>query len=119
MERERFDAWARRQQQARQGQPEEAGRAVFEDQGCGSCHTFTPAGTEARAGPNLDELPEQARRAGKPLEEFTRESIVEPDAYVERGFSPDVMPETYSQLPKGQLDALVQYLIESGRRDRE
>ena len=115
MQPARFDAWARSQQRARQGSPEQAGRAVYEDQGCGSCHVFTPAGSTGRAGPNLDELPQQARRAGKPLEEFTRESIVEPDAYVERGFSADVMPETYDELPDQQLDALVQYLVRSGR----
>ena len=111
----RFDAWARSQQRARQGSPEQAGRAVFEDQGCGACHTFTPAGSTGRAGPNLDELPQQARRAGKELEAFTRESIIEPDAYVERGFSANVMPDTYDELPDQQLDALVQYLIRSGR----
>ena len=115
MEPARFDAWVRQQRGAREGSPEQAGRAVFQDQGCGSCHTFTPAGSRANAGPNLDELPQQARRAGKPLEEFTRESIVAPDAYVERGFSADVMPETYDQLPDRQLDALVQYLVQSGK----
>jgi hypothetical protein len=41
-----------------------------------------------------------------------RESIVNPDAYVEPGFADDVMPETFSDLPQQQLDALVDYLVE-------
>jgi hypothetical protein len=41
-----------------------------------------------------------------------RESIVNPDAYVEPGFSDDLMPETYDELPDEQLDALVDYLVQ-------
>jgi mono/diheme cytochrome c family protein len=32
----------------------EAGAAVFEEAGCGGCHTFTPAGSDGEIGPNLD-----------------------------------------------------------------
>ena len=32
-----------------------AGEGVFEAAGCGSCHTFEPAGTSGTTGPNLDE----------------------------------------------------------------
>jgi len=107
----RYAAWYRRTGRQAAGPPGEAGAAVFREQGCGSCHTFTPAGTNATAGPNLDQLAQQARRAGKPLEAFTRESIVAPDVYVERGFSKDLMPENYDALPDQQVDALVQYLV--------
>ncbi len=31
------------------------GERVFTDSGCGSCHTFGPAGSDGRAGPNLDD----------------------------------------------------------------
>ena len=31
------------------------GERLFVETGCGSCHTFTPAGTDGRAGPNLDD----------------------------------------------------------------
>ena len=58
-------------------------------------------------------LPEEAERAGKPLEDFIRESIVEPDAYVEDGYPAGVMPKTYASLPEEQIDALVQYLVRS------
>ena len=43
-------------------------------------------------GPDLDNLPDYAQKAGKPLEEFTHESIESPDAYVEEGFPSGVMP---------------------------
>ncbi len=117
MTQDEFDGWVRQQRQALARPAGEAGASVFAENGCGSCHTFTAARSRASAGPNLDRLPAQARRAGKPLEEFVRESIVKPDAYIERGFS-DVMPKTYSQLPEDQLDALVQYLVRESREGR-
>jgi mono/diheme cytochrome c family protein len=69
-----------------------AGKAVFSSKGCNGCHTFTPAGSSSQTGPNLDELPQHAEEAEQPLDEFTRESIVSPDAYVEEGFPAGVMP---------------------------
>ena len=119
MEPEAFRAWASRQGQALRGSPDEAGRTVFTEQGCGGCHVFGPARAQGESGPNLDRLPALAQRRGQPLEEFVRESIVRPDAYVERGYSPNVMPETYDQLPDEQLDALVQYLVQGSRRGSE
>jgi mono/diheme cytochrome c family protein len=71
-----------------------AGKNVFLSTGCGGCHVFTPAGAEAKGttGPDLDKLPDYAQKAGQPLDEFTRESIESPDAYVEEGFPEGVMP---------------------------
>jgi hypothetical protein len=90
---------------------EDPGRAVFLGTGCGACHVFTPAGEAANGtiGPDLDNLAELAQRANKPLEEFVRESIVDPGAYIERGFQ-DVMPKTYETMPQARLDALVEFL---------
>ena len=34
----------------------EAGAALFEEQGCGSCHVLADAGSTGTTGPNLDEL---------------------------------------------------------------
>jgi cytochrome c oxidase subunit 2 len=86
-------------------------KALFVSNGCNGCHTFKPAGANGTVGADLDKLAEEARRAGKPLEEFIRESIVNPNAYVEPGYQKGVMPGTYSSLPKAQLDALVQFLV--------
>lgn len=93
-----------------------AGKAVYDNNGCGSCHVFTPAGSKGTVGPDLDKLGADAKQAGKPLEPFVRESIVNPDAYIQPGYAPNVMPKTFATLPKSQLDALVQYLIQSGKK---
>jgi cytochrome c oxidase subunit II len=111
----RFDAWVNKQGKALSGSPSQAGKTVFANNGCGSCHTLKAAGTSAKIGPDLDKLPAASKGAGKPLEAFVRESIVDPNAYVAPGFPKNVMPSTFSQLPKAQLDALVQYLISSSK----
>jgi cytochrome c oxidase subunit 2 len=110
-----FDAWVNKQGKALSGSPSQAGRTVFVNNGCGACHTLKAAGATAKIGPDLDKLPTEAQGAGKPLEAFVRESIVNPNAYVAPGFPKNVMPQTFAQLPKSQLDALVQYLISSSK----
>jgi mono/diheme cytochrome c family protein len=90
---------------AAQGDPA-AGRSVFEAQGCGGCHTFSAAGTSGTVGPNLDEV--QGQDA-----ESVRQAIVEPNAEVESGFAPNVMPQNYGQqLSQEQLDDLVAFLTQ-------
>ena len=110
-----FDAWVSKQGKAVSGPPGQAGKSVFVNNGCNSCHTLKAAGATAKIGPDLDKLPAEARGAGKPLAAFVRESIVNPSAYVAPGFPDNVMPKTFSTLPKAQLDALVQYLISSSK----
>jgi cytochrome c oxidase subunit 2 len=119
LERAAFDQWVQRQRGAVAGGGDEGGRAVFEEQGCGSCHVLDDAGSRGEAGPSLDRLQEEADRAGRPLEEFVRESIVNPDAYVEPGYSADVMPETFADLPEEQLNVLVDYLVQQARSGGE
>ena len=87
-----------------------SGKALFVSNGCDGCHTFKPAGAKGTVGPDLDKLPDFARRAGKPLQQFIRESIVNPDAYVEQGYPKGVMPSTFASLPPAQIAALVKYL---------
>ena len=87
----------------------ETGEQIFSSAGCGGCHAFTPAGTDAQVGPSLDQLDP----GGAQLEEFVRESIVDPNAVLAGGYQPDVMPNTYDKtLSEEQLDALVQYLVD-------
>jgi cytochrome c oxidase subunit 2 len=89
---------------------------VFADNGCGGCHRFAPAKSTGAVGPDLDKLSEEAKRAGKPLEQFIRESIVDPNAYVEPGFPKGVMPPNFGQTIKpSDLDALVKYLASGGK----
>jgi mono/diheme cytochrome c family protein len=88
-----------------------AGKQVFTANGCGGCHTYKPAGASGTQGPDLDKLPELAQKANQgSVDEFTRQSIVNPSAYVEQGF-PDIMPKNYGQsLDQKQLADLVAFL---------
>ena len=114
MRRSAFTAWRKAQQKALAPGAGGAGKAAFLTNGCGGCHTFKPAGSVGHTGPDLDKLAAYARRAHKPLAAFIRESIVKPSAYVEPGFA-DVMPKTFGQLPKSQIDALVKYLMKGAK----
>jgi cytochrome c oxidase subunit 2 len=111
--RDQFVSWAKSQKQKLAGPPTTSGKAVFTANACASCHTFKAAGATAKVGPDLDKLPQEAQKAGKPLEQFIRESIVNPNAYVEPGFPKGLMPQTFASLPKPQLDALVKFLAGS------
>jgi mono/diheme cytochrome c family protein len=88
-----------------------AGKAVFKASPCASCHKFTPAGTSGAIGPDLDNLKESAAKAGKPLVEFIKQSITDPNAYVAPGYSKGVMPPNGgATLTSKQLDDLVAFL---------
>jgi len=94
-----------------------AGAAVFKNNQCGACHTLKAAGATATVGPDLDKLPAFAQGAGKPLPDFVQQSIVDPNAYVQKGYPKNVMPATFGKaLSKQELDALVQYLISSSKK---
>lgn len=115
-----FAAWVKSQQDvvARANRAPAGGGpglAVFKSAGCAGCHTFGPAGSNASTGPALDNLRPDAQRAGKPLEPFVRESIVLPDAYIAKGYQPNIMPSTFKSLPKQQLDALVQFVVKGAK----
>jgi cytochrome c oxidase subunit II len=110
-----FDAWLHKQQGALAGPPGQAGKTVFANNGCGACHTFKPASATGTVGPDLDKLPAEAQKAGKPLQDFVRQSIVDPNAYIEPGYHPNVMPTTFKSLPKQQLDALVLFLTQGAK----
>lgn len=86
----------------------DAGAAVFEAQGCGGCHTFTPANSTGTTGPSLDE----SLRDADP--EFVRQQIVDPNSDIAKGFPPDVMP-TFDDLPPEDLDALVAFLTQGAQ----
>ncbi len=85
----------------------EAGREVFNtaQPGCGTCHTFTPAGSNATVGPDLDESLQGMDR------QQIFDAIVNPDAEIAEGFQPGVMPKDYGQkLSEKQLADLVAFL---------
>ncbi len=66
----------------------ERGRQVFLEGGCGGCHTFEAAGSTRNVGPNLDEVAAEYDAA------FIRESIVDPQAFIEKGSGGSIGGET-------------------------
>jgi cytochrome c oxidase subunit 2 len=98
------------------------GLAVFGTAGCGGCHTFTPAKTSGTTGPSLDNLKADFARAkaegktkAKDLAGFIKESIVDPNAYIAKGYAPGIMPTGFgSSLSSKQLDDLVAFLAKGG-----
>jgi cytochrome c oxidase subunit 2 len=119
MTRDDFDARLRelQQQAAGGGGGEEGGgggetdaETLFTDAAeptaCASCHTLAAAGANGTTGPNLDEVvPDMS-------EDEVRQAIVDPDAEIEEGFTPGLMPRYGDSLSEEQVDALVQYLTE-------
>ena len=90
-----------------------AGAALFKAQGCGGCPTFKPAGTNGTIGPDLDKLAAYAKTANQgSLEAFTDESIANPSAYIEKGYS-NVMPNFGQTLSAKQIADLVAYLTKN------
>ena len=92
---------------------ENSGEAVFVNNGCGACHTLSSIDSaKGTIGPSLDNLSKEAANDGMSLEDFIRESIVDPAASTPEGYNPGTMPP-FAQIPPEQLDALVQYLAEN------
>jgi mono/diheme cytochrome c family protein len=91
-----------------------SGANLFKSQGCTGCHTFQPAGSNAKVGPDLDKLAEEATRANRgSVEQFARESIENPSAYLEPGYQ-NVMPNFGQTLSSTQISDLVAYLTKKG-----
>jgi mono/diheme cytochrome c family protein len=84
------------------------GAALFDSQGCASCHTLKAASATGTVGPDLD-----AELAGTDVA-FIEESIVDPEAEPTKGFPAGVMPTDFGEtLSPEELDALVKFIAES------
>jgi mono/diheme cytochrome c family protein len=83
--------------------PASSPEAVVEKYGCGACHVV--AGQAGAIGPDLTQV---GARLGK---DALRQSILEPDAVVAKGYEPGMMPPGYGeQLRASELELLVNYL---------
>jgi cytochrome c oxidase subunit 2 len=107
MPQAQFASWAKGGQTATSTGGASAGKALFANNGCASCHTYGPAGATGKIGPDLDKLPAYAAQAKKPLQDFVKESIQDPSAYIQPGY-PNVMP--HFSLSSAQVEQLVQFL---------
>ena len=96
-----------------------AGKELFNDTGCNSCHTLADAGADAKTGPSLDDLAKGdavkfGKREGQSPEEYVRTSIEKPEAFRVPGFEAR-MPGNYKdQLSSEEIDTLVKYLLGMG-----
>jgi cytochrome c oxidase subunit 2 len=91
------------------------GEQIFTAAGCAGCHTFSPAGSKGTIGPNLDDLKAVAgkREPGKSADEYIRESLTKPDAFIVDGFQ-NAMPSFEGRLTDKQIQALIDYLLQTG-----
>ena len=109
----KFDAWVKSGGQTAAGPP---GLAVFQANGCASCHTLTAApGANGKIGPDLDKLKQEAAGAKQPLAAFIKESIVNPSAYIAPGYPNQMPPNFGTAIPADKLGQLVQYLEQSAK----
>lgn len=90
-----------------------AGKALFASNGCATCHTFTPAGSSGTIGPNLDTAPAQDAKAdgNMNLAAFVKQSIVDPKAYLAKGYTTSVMPTNFASLPASKINDLVAFVL--------
>jgi cytochrome c oxidase subunit II len=83
------------------------GATVFADNGCASCHTLKPANATGTVGPDLDKI-------DNPTSAFIKQSIVDPNKVVTKGFQPNIMPQDFGdKLSPDELNALVEYLLKA------
>ena len=93
------------------GATDELGAKTFASAGCGACHEFKKAGTDAQVGPSLDDLTAAAQKAGESVPDYVRQSIEDPNAVVVAGYQPGVMPQNFKDsLSSEEIDALVAYV---------
>lgn len=91
-------------------EPVARGRQVYRALGCGSCHEPNLFGQ--RLGPPVDHIGTVAatRRPGASVEDYLRESILDPGSYLVPGYQ-DSMPRGLGRdLSPTDLEALVAYL---------
>jgi mono/diheme cytochrome c family protein len=88
------------------------GRQVFLSRGCAACHTIQGVqGAAGTIGPNLTNVASATgeRKPNMSAEDYLRESITEPDAYIVQGFRRGAMPKL--PLNARQVDDLVAFLM--------
>ncbi len=86
------------------------GRLVFSTHGWTGCHTIEGTST-ATIGPDLTHIATVAATRKAPLsaEEYIRESIEEPGAFIVEGFEP-LMPKL--AIAEGELEDLLEFLLD-------
>lgn len=93
----------------------ERGKAVYTASNCFVCHAFAPSGQQPgdpTIGPDLAAATTaDAQEAGVPLEPFTLQALVDPDAAPAAGYPGRVMKSYAGVFTMQQLDDLVSFLV--------
>ena len=95
----------------RASDPIERGKQVYGEKSCAACHRIGDQGGDV--GPPLTHIATIAgsRATGRTAEDYLRESILDPGAYVVPGY-PDTMSRGMARdLTREDLDDLVRYLL--------
>jgi cytochrome c oxidase subunit II len=125
-----FDAWLKRQEKAAgpatststtatstTPSTSAGGLSVFNGNGCSACHALSAAKATGAVGPDLDKLVAYAKQAKQPLASFVQQSIVDPGAYVQPGYTNGLMPTNFgTSISKADLSALVTFLVQSATK---
>jgi mono/diheme cytochrome c family protein len=92
-------------------EPVARGRQLYRSMGCGNCHEPNLFGQ--RLGPPLDHVGTDAatRSPGLSAEEYMRQSILDPGAYLVPGYQDSMPRDLGRDLSPTDLDALVAYLL--------
>jgi cytochrome c oxidase subunit IV len=89
------------------------GQAVFTGKGgCGACHTIEGI-SSGMVGPNLTQIGTTAaeRKPGLSAEQYIRESIENPGAFVVEGFPPAMPANIRQNMTDAEFEALVAFLL--------
>jgi mono/diheme cytochrome c family protein len=82
------------------------GLDVWVAQGCGSCHTFEPAGSSAPIGPDLQQTLRGRDRS------YVIRAIVRPSAEAAPGYDPGMMPDDYARrIDPADLERLADFIL--------
>ncbi|MCH7663001.1 MAG: c-type cytochrome [Chloroflexi bacterium] len=94
--------------------PVSRGRGVFLTQACATCHTITGL-TDRIIGPVLDGIGTRADTTidGYTAEEYIRESILKPDAFIVEGFNAEIMSayDFGDILTADEINDLIEFLL--------
>lgn len=110
--REDYDKWLEEESKFSTLPLAERGAKLFQIKACASCHSV--ADKAVRVGPSLFQAfgkkEEMTSGTAEINEEYLRESILNPNAKIVKGFNPNIMPSFQGQLNEGELLALIEYI---------
>lgn len=95
---------------------------LFVSMACTGCHVLDQPQTDSNrglVGPNMGNLNDNAQQrvAGQTAQEYVHNSIVNTNAFVVDGYTPNIMPQNFSQLmSEEEINGLVDWLLDPNRQ---